>query len=210
MDDALTAWAVPALTSILQVVAIDLMLGADNAMVIALACRNLPPRLRWQGVAWGALAVFVVRATLTLAALALLQLPYLRIVGAVLLLVVAVRLVRSTHEPGGAEVAARRGLLGVVGTVVVADAIMSVDNVLAVAAAAGGQPAAVVLGLAVSIPVMVLFSRAILALLTRYPRLVWVGGALIVWVAVRTALSDPALEAAYFAKGSTQITIPNT
>jgi YjbE family integral membrane protein len=193
MDDALTAWAVPSLTSVLQVVAVDLMLGADNAMVIALACRNLPPRLRWHGVAWGALAVFLVRATLTLAALALLQLPYLRIVGAVLLLAVAVKLVRSPHEPGDPEVAASRGLLGVVATVVVADAIMSVDNVLAVAAAAQGQPAAVGLGLLVSIPVMVLFSRAILGLLTRYPRLVWVGAAFIAWVAVRTAASDPAL-----------------
>ena len=193
MDDAFTAWAVPSLTSVVQVVAIDLMLGADNAMVIALACRNLPPRLRWHGVAWGALAVLLVRATLTLGALALLQLPYVRIVGAVLLLAVAFKLVRSRHEPDDPEIAARRGLPGVVATVVVADAVMSVDNVLAVAAAAGGQPAAVVLGLLVSIPVMVSFSRAILALLTRYPRLVWVGGALIAWVALRTALSDPAL-----------------
>ncbi len=177
--------------AVLQIIAIDIVLGGDNAVVIALACRNLPPRQRRLGIFWGAAGAIVLRATLTIFAVALLTIPYLKLIGAVLLLWIGVKLVipQEDHR-GGHEIAAPGSLAGAVKTIIVADFVMSLDNVIAVAAAAKDSMLLIVFGLLVSIPIIVWCSQIVLKLMDRYPAVILVGGGLLGWVALDMAVRD--------------------
>ncbi len=159
----------------LQIVAIDLLLGGDNAVVIAMACRKLPPQKRTKAIIIGTVGAILARVLLLAIALYLLSLPWLKIVGALLLLWIGIKLVRNEEEES--EVSSSGSLWRTAITITVADVIMSLDNVLAVAAAGKGHIALVALGVAISIPVIVAGSKLVLVLLTRFPTVVlcWAG-----------------------------------
>ena len=184
----------PFWVGLLQIVALDVVLGADNAWVIALACRNLPPKLRRRAMIWGVAGAIILRVALTTAAFSLLAMPYLRLAGAVLLLWIGVRLVAGDAADAPREVAGASRLSSAIRTIVLADAVMSLDNVLAVAAAAGDDARLIVFGLALSITLVAWCSRYVIAVLRRFPAVVVAGGALLGWVSVGLAASDPAVD----------------
>ncbi|MBD3743479.1 TerC family protein [Klebsiella pneumoniae] len=175
----------------LQIVAIDLLLGGDNAVVIAMACRKLPPQKRTKAIIIGTVGAITARVLLLAIALYLLSLPWLKIVGALLLLWIGIKLVRNEEEES--EVSSSGSLWRTAITITVADVIMSLDNVLAVAAAGKGHIALVALGVAISIPVIVAGSKLVLVLLTRFPTVVLLGGMLIGWIAGSMLVSDPTI-----------------
>ncbi|STV29577.1 membrane protein [Klebsiella pneumoniae subsp. ozaenae] len=175
----------------LQIVAIDLLLGGDNAVVIAMACRKLPPQKRTKAIIIGTVGAILARVLLLAIALYLLSLPWLKIVGALLLLWIGIKLVRNEEEES--EVSSSGSLWRTAITITVADVIMSLDNVLAVAAAGKGHIALVALGVAISIPVIVAGSKLVLVLLTRFPAVVLLGGMLIGWIAGSMLVSDPTI-----------------
>jgi YjbE family integral membrane protein len=187
------------LMAVLQIIMIDILLGGDNAVVIALACRNLPPKQRKLGIIYGTMGAIVLRVILIAFALALLAIPYLKIVGAILLLWIGVKLLLP-EEDGGHEVGSSEKLWGAVKTVIIADLVMSVDNVLAIAGAAQGagqqhQLPLVIFGLLVSIPIIVWGSQIVLKLMERFPMIITLGAMLLGWIAGQMAVSDPALKA---------------
>jgi YjbE family integral membrane protein len=173
---------------------IDLLLSGDNALVIALACRGLP-RPVWRQAVWlGTLAGVVLRIALTAFAALVLNLPFLKLVGAVLLLVIAIRLLIAPQTSPDAQPGRRLDLWTAVATILVADTVMSVDNVLAVAAASRGSYLLLSLGLALSVPTLVFGSQMVSWALERYPLLIPAGSALLGWVAGDMAVSDPAIK----------------
>lgn len=179
--------------AVLQIIAIDILLGGDNAVVIALACRRLPARQRNQGIFWGVVGAVGLRIVLLFFAVRLLALPGLKTVGAALLLWIGVKLLLPEEE-GEAEVESSTHLLGAIKTVVVADAVMSLDNVVAVAGAARDNFLLVVLGILVSVPLIVWGSKLVLALMDRFPVVITAGGGLLGWIAGGMVLGDPFLE----------------
>lgn len=178
--------------AVLQIIAIDVVLSGDNAIVIALACRSLPPELRRRGVFWGVFGAVGLRVVLTVFAAALLGLPYLKLVGGVLLLWIGVKLLLPEGDDGP-EIAAHDHLVGAVKTIIVADFVMSVDNVIAVAGASHGSVPLLVFGLVVSIPLIVFSSQLLMHFMERFPIVVTLGGALLGYVAGGMLASDPAL-----------------
>ena len=179
--------------AVLQIIAIDILLGGDNAVVIALACRKLPEAQRNKGIFWGVVGAIVLRVVLIFFALQLLAVPFLKIVGALLLFWIGVKLLQPEgDEEAHGDVAASTTLAGAIKTVVVADAVMSLDNVIAVAGAAKGSMALVVFGILVSIPIVVWGSKLVLHLMDRYPIVISAGGALLGWIGGGMMLSDPA------------------
>ncbi|MGH8847878.1 MAG: TerC family protein [Polaromonas sp.] len=181
-----------------QIIMIDILLGGDNAVVIALACRNLPARQRTQGIIYGTLGAIVLRVILIAFALALLAVPYLKIVGAVLLLWIGVKLLQSEDE-GDHHISSSDKLWGAVKTVIIADLVMSIDNVLAIAGAAQGaaqqhQLPLVIFGLLVSIPIIVWGSQLVLKLMGRFPIIITLGAMLLGWIAGQMAYTDPAIK----------------
>ena len=177
--------------SVLQVIWINILLSGDNAVVIALACRGLPPRERMWGMVIGAGFASVLLIAFTGVVSVLLTLPYLKMGGALLLLWVAIKLLApQAHDAEGTPEAAQ-DLWRAVRIVVIADIVMSLDNVIAVAAVAHGQYVLLTLGLAVSIPMVIAGSAIILALLERFPVLIWGGAAILGWVAGDIFASDP-------------------
>jgi len=170
---------------------INILLSGDNAVVIAMACRGLPPRQRFWGMILGAGVAVVLRIIFTGIVVSLMTLPYLKIVGGVALFYIAVKLLVPDDEQG--EVAAVDKLWRAVRIVSVADIIMSLDNVIAIAAAAQGNVALLVIGLAVSIPLIVAGAALIMALLDRFPILVWAGAALLGWIVGEVIATDPAI-----------------
>jgi YjbE family integral membrane protein len=175
-----------------QIIVIDILLAGDNAVVIALACRNLPPELQKRGVFWGVAGAIALRIVLTVFAGALLMLPWLRILGALALLWIGVKLLLPQDE-GGHEIEGRSDLWGAVRTVIVADFVMSLDNVIAVAGAAKGNVPLLIFGLVVSIPLVAAGSKIVLRLIERYPVVVTLGGALLGWIAGELVASDPGI-----------------
>ncbi len=170
-----------------QIILIDLLLGGDNAVVIALACRNLPHQQRIKGVVLGTTGAIILRVILITCAVALLDLPFLKVVGGALLIWIGVKLLLPSHDEGG-KVASSTKLFAAVKTIIVADFVMSLDNVLAIAAAAqqahdDHQTLLVIFGLLVSIPFIVCGSQVILAFLDKFPIIIWFGGALLGWIA---------------------------
>ena len=179
-----------------QIVMIDILLGGDNAVVIALACRNLPPELRTKGIVWGTAGAIALRVVLIFFAMSLLKLPYLKLVGAVLLLWIGIKLLVPEDDDHGKLQASDR-LLGAIKTIIVADFVMSVDNVIGIAGAAQGagheghQMPLVIFGLLVSIPIIVWGSTMVLKLMDRFPIIITAGGMLLGWIAGTLAVSDP-------------------
>jgi YjbE family integral membrane protein len=185
--------------AVVQIVAIDILLGGDNAVVIALACRKLPAEQRKQGIFWGVIGAIALRIILIFFALQLLALPWLKIIGALLLLWIGIKLLQPEADDSHGDVAAAATLLAAIKTVIVADAVMSLDNVIAVAAAAHGNLLLVVFGIVVSIPIVVWGSQLVLKLMDRYPVVITGGGALLGWIAGGMILGDPALPPDAFA-----------
>ncbi len=182
-----------------QIIMIDILLGGDNAVVIALACRQLPGNLRTKGIIWGTAGAIVLRVILIFFALTLLAIPYLKIIGAILLLWIGVKLIAPDDE-GGHDVQASDKLLAAIKTIIVADLVMSVDNVIAIAGAAeaaGGdhKMPLVIFGLLVSIPIIVWGSQLVIKLMDRFPWIITLGGMLLGWIAGTMAVTDPALAA---------------
>ena len=178
---------------------IDILLGGDNAVVIALACRKLPPEQRVKGILWGTAGAIILRVILIAFALTLLQVPYLKLVGAVLLVWIGIKLLAPQDDGGHADVQGSDKLWAAVKTVIVADLVMSVDNVIAIAGAATGagsqhQLALVIFGLLVSIPIIVWGSQLVLTLMDRFPMIITVGAMLLGWIAGSMAHSDPAVQ----------------
>ena len=175
-----------------KIIWINVLLSGDNALVIALACRGLEPRHRLWGMILGAGAAVILRIIFTGIVATLMELPYLKLVGGLALLVIAAKLlVPESEDEEGVESASH--LWAAVQIVVVADIVMSLDNVIAVAAAANGSVPLLILGLAVSIPLIVAGAALIMALLNRLPILVWAGAALLGWIAGDVIATDPAL-----------------
>ncbi len=181
-----------------QIILIDILLGGDNAVVIALACRGLPPAQRRKGIIYGTAGAIVLRVILIAFALALLSVPYLKAVGAVLLVWIGVKLLVPQDEEGHGDIQSSDKLWGAIKTVIVADLVMSVDNVLAIAGAAESagqhQLGLVIFGLLVSIPIIVAGSQIVLKLMDRFPVIITLGGMLLGWIAGQMAYTDPAIK----------------
>ena len=186
--------------AIVQIIIIDILLGGDNAVIIALACRNLPPKARRQGIIWGAGGAIVLRVILITVAVALLNVPFLKLVGGVLLLWIGIKLMVPADEGGEhAKLQASDRLLSAIKTIIIADFVMSVDNVIAIAGAAeqadpSQRTGLIIFGLLVSVPFIVFGSQIILKLLDRFPIIILLGGALLGWIAGGLMLSDPIVE----------------
>ena len=177
---------------LMKIVWINIILSGDNAVVIALAARSLPPHQQRKAVFWGSGAAVVLRIALTFAAAKLLQLSFLQIVGGCLLLWIGLQLLDSDEE-GEGESKTYGGLMAAVRTILIADLVMSLDNVIAVAAAAHGNNVLLVLGLAISIPLVIFGSTLMIKLMERFPFIVVLGAGLIGWVGGETIASDAAL-----------------
>ncbi len=175
---------------VFKIIVIDVLLSGDNAVVIALACRSLPPDQRKKGVRLGMLGAIALRIVLTFFAVGLLTLPYLKLAGAVLLLWIGIKLVLPEEEHNAEDVKANTHLWGAVKTIIVADFVMSLDNVLGVAAAAHGNALLLIFGLLVSIPLIAWSSQLVLKLIDRFPVIIYAGGALLGYVAGEMLVSD--------------------
>lgn len=186
MDEAL-------LIAILQIIAIDIVLGGDNAIIIALACRNLPPRQKRLGVLWGTAGAIILRCILVFFATTLLTIPGLKLIGGLLLLWIGVRLLLEDDHIDESAVKQPPNLMGAVRTIIIADFVMSFDNSIAIAAAAKGNMYLVVFGLALSVPIIIAGSALILRLMTRFPLIIAAGGALLGWLAGDMIATDPLL-----------------
>ncbi|MBU3542696.1 MAG: TerC family protein [Burkholderiaceae bacterium] len=191
---AMIDWAV-----IAQIILIDLLLGGDNAVVIALACRNLHPNQRRKGIMYGTAGAIILRVVLVAFAVTLLQIPFLKFVGGLLLFWIAYKLIIQTEEGDDHELEASDKLWSAIKTIIVADIAMSVDNVIAIAGAAGQVDVAhhqygyIVFGLLVSIPIIVAGSQIVLYLIDRFPLIVTLGAGLLGWIAGGMICSDPGL-----------------
>jgi YjbE family integral membrane protein len=174
-----------------QIMMINIMLSGDNAVVIALASRSLPPRQQKFAIMFGSLGAIVLRVILTFFAVLLLGLPLLKVIGGVLLAWIGIQMLIPEEE--ALQVDDSTHLWSAIKTIIVADFIMSLDNVLGVAAAAKGSLALLIIGLAISIPLIIYGSTIILKLMTRFPAIVTIGGGVLGWVAGEMAITDPAI-----------------
>ena len=187
--DLITPYIVP----VLQIIWIDLLLSGDNAVVIALACRGLPPEQRRMGILIGSGVAIGLRILFALIITYLLQIPFLKAFGGLLLFWVAFQLIRGEDE-SHAEMAPSDNIWRAVRTIAIADAVMSLDNVLALAAASKGNMWLFTFGLIVSIPLIVYGSQFILKMIERFPIIVWAGAALLGWIAGELIADDPGLQ----------------
>ncbi|KAA0212210.1 MAG: TerC family protein [Lautropia sp.] len=183
--------------AIFQIIVIDILLGGDNAVVIALACRNLPKHQRMKGILWGTAGAIVLRVILIAFAVALLQVPFLKLVGGALLVWIGVKLLLPGDDDGHGNLQGGATLWSAIKTIIVADLVMSVDNVIAIAGAAqqadpDHQMGLVIFGLVVSIPLIVWGSTLVLKLLERFPIVITLGGALLGWIAGSMMITDVA------------------
>ena len=208
-------WTADLWIAVGQIIMIDILLGGDNAVVIALACRQLAPAQRTRGIVWGTVGAIALRVVLIFFALTLLAIPFLKLVGAALLVWIGVKLL-VPEEEGHGDVQASDKLWAAVKTVIVADLVMSVDNVIAIAGAAesaGGEHkmGLVVFGLLVSVPIIVWGSQLVIKLMDRFPAIIVVGGMLLGWIAGTMSVTDPAvmgympLQAAAVAGGAAEV-----
>ena len=198
--EAVIAWfATLNWAAIGQIILIDILLGGDNAVVIALACRNLPPRQRRLGVIWGSAGAIILRVILISFAVALLNVPALKLIGGVLLIWIGIKLIAPAEEEGHANVQASDKLWAAVKTIIIADFVMSLDNVIAIAGAAeqadpSHRTGLIIFGLLVSVPFIVFGSQLVLKLLDRFPLIVLFGGALLGWIAGGLIVGDTLLK----------------
>lgn len=182
------------LGAILQIILIDILLGGDNAVVIALACRNLPRAQRMRGILWGTAGAIVLRVLLIAFALVLLDIPFLKVVGCVLLLWIGIKLLAPTQDEHG-NVTGGTSVMSAIKTIIVADFAMSLDNVIAIAGAAQNTHADhqiyyVIFGLCVSVPIIVWGSTLVLKLIDRFPVVVTLGAGLLGWIAGGMLITD--------------------
>jgi YjbE family integral membrane protein len=187
-------WISPYVIPVIQIIWIDLLLSGDNAVVIALACRALPPEQRKIGILLGSGVAILLRIFFALIITYLLGIPFLKAIGGVMLFWVAFQLIKGEDEDH-ANVTPSESLWKAVRTIAIADAVMSLDNVLALAAASKGNIWLFVFGLLVSIPLIVYGSQLILGLIERFPIFVWAGAALLGWIAGELIADDPGLQA---------------
>jgi len=176
---------------LLQVIGINVILSGDNAVVIALAARALPPRQQRAAILWGSAAAVVMRIILTLFAVELLTLPFLKLIGSVLLLWIGVKLLLSEEEKG--EISTSSHLLTAIRIIVTADLVMSLDNVIAVAGATRGDLTLLILSLLISIPLIVFGATLLMGVMKRFPIIITLGAALLGWVAGEMAVSDSSI-----------------
>ena len=177
-------------SALLAIIVIDLVLAGDNAIVIAMAARNLPANLQKKAIVWGAVGAIAVRSAMTLVVVYLLKIPGLMLIGGLLLVWIAYRLLNSSEgvdEHGQASTT----FWGAMKTIVIADAVMGLDNVLAVAGASHGSYVLVVLGLLISIPIVIWGSTQILKLVERFPSVIYLGAAVLAWTAAKMMISEP-------------------
>ena len=179
--------------ALFKIIGVNIVLSGDNAVVIALAARSLPARQQKQAIFWGSGAAIALRIVLTLFAVALLALPWLKLVGSVLLLWIGIKLL--VPDDDGGDVRASDNLWIAIRTILIADLVMSVDNVIAVAAAAGGHWVLMVIGLAISIPIVIFGATLLVKLMERYPVIITIGAALIGFVAGEMAWEDGGIAA---------------
>ncbi len=190
---AMIDWSV-----VIQIIIIDLLLGGDNAVVIALACRNLHPNQRKKGIIWGTAGAIILRVILVAFAVTLLQIPFLKLVGGALLLWIGYKLMVQ-HDEEEHNLDAPDKLFAAIKTIIVADIVMSLDNVLAIAGAAGQvdnaahQVGYVIFGLIVSVPIIIAGSKVVLYLIDRFPLIVTAGAGLLGWIAGGMMVTDPAI-----------------
>ena len=190
---AMIDWSV-----VIQIIIIDLLLGGDNAVVIALACRNLHPNQRKKGIIYGTAGAIILRVILVAFAVTLLQIPFLKLVGGALLLWIGYKLMVQ-HDEDEHNLDAPDKLFAAIKTIIVADIVMSLDNVLAIAGAAGQvddsahQIGYVVFGLIVSVPIIIAGSKVVLFLIDRFPLIVTAGAGLLGWIAGGMMVTDPAI-----------------
>ena len=184
----------------------NIVLSGDNAVVIAMAARTLQPAQRGKAIFWGSAAAIVMRIVLTIVAIQLLTLPYLKLIGAVLLVYIGVDLLRGEDE-GDGEGKEINGMAAAIRTILIADLVMSLDNVLAVAAAAKGNVPLLVMGLLVSIPLIIFGATLLTKVMERFPIIITVGAALLGFLAGEMLLTDPAVTGYLGAVGDTTVTI---
>ncbi|HET7298351.1 MAG TPA: TerC family protein [Burkholderiales bacterium] len=177
---------------LLKIIGVNIILSGDNAVVIALAARSLPPKQQKAAIFWGSGAAVVMRIILTVFAVALLTLPWLKLVGSLLLFWIGIKLL--IPEEDTEDVDASENLIAAIKTILIADLVMSIDNVIAVAAAAGGSLTLLILGLAISIPLVIFGSTLLLHLMERWPIIITIGGGLLGFVAGEMLVTDPALK----------------
>ena len=178
-------------SALFAIIVIDLVLAGDNAIVIAMAARNLPKHLQKKAIIWGAVGAIAVRSAMTLIVVYLLNIPGLMLVGGLLLIWIAYRLLSPEEDKKSDEHdQSTTSFWTAMKTIVIADAVMGLDNVLAVAGAANGSYLLVVLGLLISIPVVVWGSTQILKLVDRYPAIIYLGAGVLAWTAAKMILSD--------------------
>ncbi len=177
--------------ALFQIILINILLSGDNAVVIALASRSLQPQHQKKAIIFGSAGAIVALALLTLCAVFLLTLPYLKLVGAGLLLWVGIGLMKGDED--GPELEGHSSLAAAIKTIIIADVVMSLDNVIGMAAAAKGNTLLLMIGLAVSTPVIIFGSTLILKLMNRFPIIIILGAGLLGWVAGDMAMSDPIL-----------------
>ena len=175
-------------TALLKIIGVNIVLSGDNAVVIALAARSLPARQQKQAIIWGSAAAIVMRIVLTLFAVALLELPWLKIIGSVLLLWIGVKLLIPEDEDP--DIKASDNMWAAIKTILIADLVMSLDNVIAVAAAAGGHWGLLIIGLAISIPLVIFGATLLLKLMERWPIIITIGAGLLGFVAGEMAWED--------------------
>ena len=186
-----------------QIIGVNIVLSGDNAVVIALAARSLPRQQQKKAIFWGSAAAVVLRVILTIVAVELLRLPYLKLVGAALLLWIGIRLLLpedGADENGDNSLSS--GFGAAIRTILIADLVMSLDNVIAVAAAAKGSLLLLILGLGISIPLVVFGSTLLLVLMQRYAFIITIGAGLLGWVAGDMAITDPLVKATVDAQAS--------
>ncbi len=178
-------------SALLAIIVIDLVLAGDNAIVIAMAARNLPSHLQKKAIIWGAVGAIAVRSAMTLAVVYLLKIPGLMLIGGLLLVWIAYKLLTPANDGGDEHNHASTSFWGAMKTIVIADAVMGLDNVLAVAGASHGSYLLVVLGLLISIPIVIWGSTQILKLVERYPSIIYLGAGVLAWTAAKMMISEP-------------------
>jgi YjbE family integral membrane protein len=181
------------LMALLTIIVIDLVLAGDNALVIGLAARNVPQHLQKRVIIWGTAGAIAIRIAFTLGIVWLLKIPGLMLVGGLLLLPVAYKLMNPAHDDGDDHASSTNSFWGAIKTIVVADALMGVDNVLGVAGAAQGSFLLVVLGLLISVPIMVWGSTLVLKLVDRYPSIITIGAGVLIWTATQMIFDEKLL-----------------
>jgi YjbE family integral membrane protein len=183
------------LVAIGEIIWVNALLSGDNALVIALACRNLHGRQRWIGMTLGAALAVVLRIVFTIFIVELLQIPFLKVGAGLILLWIAVKLIADTHDSDENSIEAGETLFYAVRSVIIADVAMSIDNVLAISAIATGNITLLIIGVAISIPFVVAGATLIMNILAKFPILIWAGGALLGWVSGTMIAEEPDLTA---------------